>query len=105
MWPGAWPGLTCPLGPCYPTAAMMIIHLTDGCTIVDTVAATGAMATAGTEGRPTMTQTSGIPVNTIERTAVTEANAAAAGNPEGGEDVAERSATHLHSTAAGEPRV
>lgn len=86
-------------------AAMTIIHLTGGYTIDDTVAATGAMTTAGIEERPTMTQTFGIPMNTIERTAVTEASAAAAGNPDGGEDVAERSATHLHSTAAGEPRV
>lgn len=88
-----------------PEAAMMIIHLIGGCTIVDTVAAIGAMTTAGTEARPTMTQTLGIPMNTIERTAVTEASGAAEGNTEGGEDVAEHSAAHLHSTAAGEPRV
>lgn len=94
-WKGMWPALTFLVGVCYPTAAMMIIHLTGGYTIVDTVAATGAMTTAGIEERPTMTQTFGIPMNTIEKTAVTEANAAAAGNTEGGEDVAERSAAHL----------
>lgn len=88
-----------------PEAAMTIIHLTGGYTIDDTVAATGAMTTAGIEERPTMTQTFGIPMNTIERTAVTQANAAAAGNTDGGEGVAEHSAAHLHSTAAGEPRV
>lgn len=87
-----------------PEAPMTIIQLTGGYTIDDTVAATGAMTTAAIEERPTMTQTFGIPVNTIERTAVTEASAAAAGNTDGGEDVAEHSATHLH-TAAGEPRV
>lgn len=89
----AWPDILVDI--CYPTAAMMIIHLTGGCTIGDTVAATGAMITVGTEERPTMTQTSGIPTNTIERTAVTEASAVAAGNTEGGEDAAEPSAAHL----------
>lgn len=95
LWLGMWPALILLVGTYYPTAAMTIIHLTGGYTIDDTVAATGAMTTAGIEERPTMTQTFGIPMNTIERTAVTEASAAAAGNPDGGEDVAEHSATHL----------
>lgn len=87
-----------------PEAAMMTIRPIGGCTIGGTVAATGAMTTAGTEGRLTTTQTFGSPMNTIERTAVTEASAAAEGNTEGGGDGAGHSAAHLH-TAAGEPRV
>lgn len=95
LWRGMWPGLTLLVVICYPTAAMMIIHLIGGCTIVDTAAATGAMTTAGTEERPIMTQIFGIPMNTIERTAVTEASAAAEGNTEGEEGGAGHSAVHL----------
>lgn len=78
-----------------PEAAMMTIRPIGGCTIGGTVAATGAMTTAGTEGRLTTTQTFGSPMNTIERTAVTEASAAAEGNTEGGGDGAGHSAAHL----------
>lgn len=88
-----------------PEAAMMTIHLTSGCTIVDTVAASDEMTIAGIEETPTMTQTFGIPMNTIGKTAVTEASTAAAGNTDGEGDVVAHSAAHLHSTAAGEPRV
>lgn len=74
---------------------MMITHLTGGFMIVGTVAATDAMTIAGTEQRPTMTQTFGIPMSTIGRTAVTEASAAAGGSTDGGGDVAAHSAAHL----------
>lgn len=63
--------------------------------IVGTVAATDAMTIAGIEQRPTMTQTFGIPMSTIGRTAVTEASAAAGGSTDGGGDVAAHSAAHL----------
>lgn len=78
-----------------PEAAMKIVHLTGGCTIVGTVAAIGAMTTAGIEERPTMIQTFGIPMSTIGRTAVTAASAAAAGNTGGEGDEAALSAAHL----------
>lgn len=74
---------------------MMTIHLTSGYTIVDTVAASGAMTIAGIGETPIMTQTFGIPVNTIGRTAVTEASAAAGGNTDGEGDEVARSAAHL----------
>lgn len=90
-----WPGLTFPTGIGYLTAAMMITHLTGGYMIGGTVAATGAMTTAGIEERPTMTRTSGIPTSTIGRTAATEASAAAGGNTGGGGDGAAPSAAHL----------
>lgn len=86
-------------------AAMMTIHPTGGYTTGDTVAATGAMTTAGIGERPTMTQTIGIPTSIIGRIAATAASAAAEGNTGGGGDAAELSAVHLRSTAAGEPRV
>lgn len=60
-----------------------------------TAAATDATTTVGIEPRPTMTQTFGIPMSTIGRTAVTEASAAAGGSTGGGGDVAARSAAHL----------
>lgn len=88
-----------------PEAAMTITHLIGGFMIVGTAAATDAMTIAGIEQRPTMTQTFGIPMSTIGRTAVTEASAAAGGSTDGGGDVATHSAAHLHSPAAGEPRV
>lgn len=86
-------------------AAMTTVHLTEGRMTGDTVAATGATTTAEIGERPTMTQTTGIHTNTIGRTAVTAASAAAVGSTGGGGDAAGRSATHLRSTAAGEPRV
>lgn len=85
--------------------AMMITPLTVGFMTVGTVAAIGAMTTAEIEEKPTMKQTFGIPMSTIGRTAVTEASTAAGGNTGGGGDIAEHSAAHLRSTAAGEPRV
>lgn len=90
-----WPGLIFLMDICYPTAAMMIIHLTGGYMIVGTVAATDAMTIAGTVEMPTMTLTFDIPMSAIGRTAVTEASAAAGGNIDGGGDVAAPSAAHL----------
>lgn len=83
------------MGICYPTAAMTTIHPTGGYMTGDTVAATGAMTTAGIGERPTMTQTIGIPMSIIGRIAVTAASAAAEGSTGGGGDAAELSAVHL----------
>lgn len=74
---------------------MTTIHPTEGYTTGDTVAATGAMTTAGIEARPTMTQTIGIPMSIIGRIVVTAASAAAGGSTGGGGDAAELSAVHL----------
>lgn len=87
-----------------PGAAMMTIRLTGGCMTGDTVAATGAMTTAGIGERPTMTQTIDIPMNITGKTVVTAASAAAGGSTDGGGGAAGHSAAHLR-TAAGEPRV
>lgn len=78
-----------------PGAAMMIVHRTGGYMTGDTVAATGAMTTAGIGERPTMTQTIGIPMNISGRTAVTAASAAAGGSTDGGGGAAGHSAAPL----------
>lgn len=88
-----------------PEAAMMIVHPIGGRMTGDTVAATGATTTAEIGEKPTMTQTTGIPMSTIGRTAVTAASAAAVGSTDGGDGAAGHSAVRLRSTAAGEPRV
>lgn len=87
-----------------PGAAMMTVPLTGERMTGDTVAATGAMTTAGIGEMPTMTRTTGIPTSIIGRTAVTAASAAAAGSTDGGGGAVGPSAAHLR-TAAGEPRV
>lgn len=61
----------------------------------DTVAATDAMTIAGIGEMPTMTRTTGIPMNIIGRTAVTTASAAAEGSTDGGGGAVGHSATHL----------
>lgn len=61
----------------------------------DTVAATGAMTTAGIGLRPTMTQTTDIPTSITGKTVVTAASAAAGGSTDGGGGVAGRSAAPL----------
>lgn len=90
-----WPEQMHLMGVCCPTAAMMIVHPTGGRMTGDTVAATGAMTTAGIGEKPTMTQTTGIPTNIIGRTAVTAASAAAVGSTDGGGGAAGHSAAHL----------
>lgn len=87
-----------------PEAAMMIVHPIGGRMTGDTVAATGATTTAEIGEKPTMIQTTGIPMSTIGRTAVTAASAAAVGSTDGGDGAAGHSAVRLR-TAAGEPRV
>jgi hypothetical protein len=88
-----------------PEAAMTNIHQTGGYMTGGTVAATGVTTIAGIGEKPTMTQTIGIPMSIIGRTAVTAASVAAEGSTDGGGGTVGLSATHLRSTAAGEPRV
>lgn len=88
-----------------PGAATMTVHRTGGCTTGDTVAAIGATITAGTGEKRATTRTTGTPMSTVGRTAVTAASAAAGGSTGGGGGAAGRSAARLRSTAAGEPRV
>jgi hypothetical protein len=95
MWQGMWTEQMHLMGVCYLTAAMTNIHQTGGYMTGGTVAATGVTTIAGIGEKPTMTQTIGIPMSIIGRTAVTAASVAAEGSTDGGGGTVGLSATHL----------
>lgn len=84
VWQGTWPEQKHLMGVCCPTAATMTVHRTGERTTGDTVAATGAMTTAGSGQMPTTTLIVGTPTTVTGRPAATVARAAAAGSTGGG---------------------
>lgn len=85
-WQGTWPEQKHLMGVSCPTVATMTAHRTGEHMTDDTVAAIGAMTTAGSGEMATTTLIVGTPTTVTGKPAATAAHAAAAGSTGGGGD-------------------